>query len=120
MRERNREDQAEIDKLNQQNEQKGKEAVDHGARIRTLEYDISKSLNKVDELNRLIDQKSMDLKQKEAQLADAEADVAKLRNQQASFKQELENLRAVEERYRGENADLARRNDEEGARNAQL
>lgn len=60
--------------------------MDHAAKIRGLEYDISKSLNKVDELNRLIDQKSMDLKQKEAQLGDAEADVIKLKSQQANFK----------------------------------
>jgi hypothetical protein len=32
----------------------------------------------------------------------------------------LENLRVIEERYRTENADLGRRNDEEGSRNAQL
>lgn len=55
MRERNREDAQEIDKLNVQNDQKGKESVDLAARIRALEYDIAKSLSRVDELNRVID-----------------------------------------------------------------
>ncbi len=55
LRERNREDAQEIDKLNVQNDQKGKESVDLAARIRALEYDIAKSLSRVDELNRVID-----------------------------------------------------------------
>ncbi|MFS8159878.1 MAG: hypothetical protein ACMG6E_06645 [Candidatus Roizmanbacteria bacterium] len=55
LRERNREDASEIDKLNVQNDQKGKESVDLAARIRALEYDIAKSLSRIDELNRVID-----------------------------------------------------------------
>lgn len=55
MRERNREDATEIDRLNAQNDQKGKESVDLTARIRALEYDIAKSLSRIDELNRVID-----------------------------------------------------------------
>jgi hypothetical protein len=55
LRERNREDSIEIDKLNVQNDQHGKESVDLAAKIRTLEYDISKSLSRIDDLNRLID-----------------------------------------------------------------
>jgi len=55
LRERNREDSSEIDRLNVQNDQKGKESVDLSARIRALEYDIAKSLSRIDELNRIID-----------------------------------------------------------------
>ena len=55
VRERNREDAAEIDRLNVQNDQKGKESVDLAARIRAIEYDISKSLARIDDLNRVID-----------------------------------------------------------------
>lgn len=62
MRDRNREDAGEIDKLNGQNDQKGKESVDLAGRIRAIEYDIAKSLSRIDELNRVIDQKSYDLK----------------------------------------------------------
>lgn len=55
MRDRNREDAAEIDKLNAQNDSKGKESVDLAGRIRAIEYDIAKSLSRIDELNRVID-----------------------------------------------------------------
>lgn len=55
IRERNKEDGAEIDRLNLQNDQKGKESVELAAKIRALEYDISKSLSRIDDLNRIID-----------------------------------------------------------------
>jgi chromosome segregation ATPase len=50
LRERNHEDTQEIDKLNLENDSKGKESVDMAAQIRALEYDISKSLGKIDDL----------------------------------------------------------------------
>lgn len=55
VRERNREDSAEIDRLNVQNDARGKESVELAARIRAIEYDISKSLARIDDLNRVID-----------------------------------------------------------------
>ena len=50
----------EIDKLNVENDQKGKESVDMAAQIRAHEYDISKALGKIDDLQRVIDQKTAD------------------------------------------------------------
>jgi hypothetical protein len=55
LRERNRDDASEIDRLNAQNDLKGKESVDLAGRIRAIEYDIAKSLSRIDELNRVID-----------------------------------------------------------------
>ena len=66
MRERNRQDAEEIDKLNYQNELISKESADLTAQTRTLEYDISKQLARIDDLNKLIDAKTFDLKGKEA------------------------------------------------------
>jgi len=120
VRERNREDAGEIDRLNGQNDLKGKESVDLAARIRAIEYDISKSLARIDDLNRVIDQKSYDLKSKEATLAEAEGEVHKLRAQQASYQKELEHLKSLEERYRTENSDLQRRIDGESGKNLDL
>ena len=51
-------------------------------RIRALEYDISKSLSRIDDLNRVIDQKSYELKNKEGNLGEAEGEVAKLKQTQ--------------------------------------
>ena len=55
MRERNRDDAQEIDKLNLVNDQRGKESVELASRIRAIEYDISKALARIDDLNRIID-----------------------------------------------------------------
>lgn len=117
VRERNREDSQEIDRLNLQNDGKGKESVDLAARIRGLEYDISKSLSRIDDLNRIIDQKSYDLKGKESTLGEAENEVIKLKAQQSSYSKELDHLKSLEERYRQENSDLQRRIEQEGGRN---
>lgn len=79
LRERNREDANEIDKLNSQVESKGKESVEYAAKIRAIEYDISKALGRIDDLNRVLDEKTFALKNKEAALIDAESELVKLR-----------------------------------------
>ena len=79
VRERNREDASEIDRLNVQNDSRGKESVELAARIRSVEYDISKSLARIDDLNRVLDQKSYDLKSKEQTVLECEGEVHKLK-----------------------------------------
>ena len=120
MRERNRQDAEEIDKLNFQNEGKSKESADLTAQTRTLEYDISKQLARIDDLNKLIDTKTFDLKNKEAQLVDCEGEIIQLKNQVVSFQNELNHLKSLEEKYRNENNDLQKRIDSEGGRNIEL
>lgn len=85
LRDRNRQDAEEIDKLNYQNELKSKESADLTAQTRTLEYDISKQLARIDDLNKLIDTKTFDLKNKESQLVDCEGEIIQLKNQVVSF-----------------------------------
>lgn len=62
-------------------EQKGKESVEYAAKIRAIEYDISKSLARIDDLNRVLDEKTYALKQKEQALIDAETELHKLKAQ---------------------------------------
>jgi hypothetical protein len=68
-------------------------------------------LGRIDDLNRVLDEKSFALKNKEAALVDAESELLKLKAQQTSYQKELEHLRALDERYRNENADIQRRID---------
>lgn len=106
LRDRNREDALEIERLNISNDLKGKESVELAARIRSFEYDISKSLARIDDLTRIIDQKTYDLKSKEATLIEAESELAKLRSHLDRLEKDLAHLKALEERYRQENSDL--------------
>ena len=93
LRERNREDLEEIDRLTVANEVKQNEGNDLASHIRTLEFEISKSLNKVEELNRLIDQKTFDLKAKEQQLEDSDREINTLKVQMNNFMNELNHLK---------------------------
>ena len=68
-------------------------------------------MGRIDDLNRVLDEKSFALKNKEAALVDAESELLKLKAQQTSYQKELEHLRALDERYRNENADIQRRID---------
>lgn len=106
MRERNREDLEEIDRLTVANEVKANEGNDLGSHIRTLEFEISKSLNKVEEMNRVIDQKTFDLKSKEQQLEDADREINALKIQMNNFINELNHLKGLEARYKEENGEL--------------
>ena len=52
LRERNREDLEEIDRLNVANEVKANEGNDLSGHIRSLEFEISKAMQQVEDLNR--------------------------------------------------------------------
>ena len=79
---------------------------DFAAHVRSLELDISKQMNTIEELNRLIDQKSHDNKYKEAELSEAEQEIHSLKAQMNSFMAELTHLKNLETRYKEENSDL--------------
>ena len=101
-------------------EAKGKESVEYAAKIRSIEYDISKALGRIDDLNRVLDDKTFTLKGKEQALVDAETELHKLKSQQVAYQKELDHLRTLDERYRAENAEVQRRIDQENVRNAEL
>ena len=99
---------------------KDKESQDLTAQTRTLEYDISKQLARIDDLNKMVDAKTFELKNGEARLVESEGEIIQLKNQVSSFENELAHLRALEDKYRNENVDLTKRIDAEGGRNLDL
>lgn len=103
LRERNREDLEEIDRLTSACDLKQAEGQDLSSHIRGLEFEISKMLNQVQELNRLIDQKTMDLKGKEMSLSEADREITNLKTQMNNFINELNHLKSLEQRYKDEN-----------------
>lgn len=106
IRERNREDLSEIDRLTLACEQADRAGDELSGELRNLEFEISKTLNRVEELNREIDQKSFDLKGKEQQLDDCEREINTLKNQLNSFVSELTHLKGLEQRYKEENYEI--------------
>lgn len=117
---RNSQDADEIMKLNYANEQKSKESADLTAKTRSLEYEISQQMARIEDMNKLLDGKAIELKSKEAQLLENEGEIVQLKNQVNAFQNELNHLKHLEEKYRGENTNLQKRIDSEGARNIEL
>lgn len=71
-------------------------------------------------MTKLIEGKTFDLKSKEAQLAELEGEAIQLQNQVHNFHNELNHLKALQEKYYNENHDLGKRLDSEGQRNVDL
>jgi hypothetical protein len=90
IRQYNTDESLEIERINQLVDQRKREGDEFAARIRSIEYDISKSLTRIDDLSRIFDQKSFDFKSKETALLEAESELVKLRTQEASYRKELE------------------------------
>ena len=61
-------------------QQKERESQDLVAQTRTLEYDISKQLSRIDDLNNVIHQKDMEIKNKEAHLTECQSELLQLKN----------------------------------------
>ena len=70
MKDRNRTDLAEIERLQIGCEQTGHESDALTSQLKTLEFEISKGVNHTEELNRTIEKKTYELKQKEQHLSD--------------------------------------------------
>ena len=99
------------------NEQADRTGEELSADLRALEFEISKTLNRVEDLNRQIDGKTNDLKNKEQQLEDCEREITNLKSQLTSFVSELNHLKNLEYRYKEENTEIQRRIDLEGNQN---
>jgi len=90
MRDRNGRDYAEIDQLQAVNEARTRESAELQQRIKILDYDLQKAIQRGEECSKLLEQRSLELKAKEVQLLDLENEVSRLRAQQAAQERELE------------------------------
>ena len=90
LRDRNARDTGDIDSMNIQNEQKQRECADLQQRIKILEYDLQKSMQRADDCSRLLEQRSQDLKAKELALKELEVEVTRLKTMQTAQEREVE------------------------------
>jgi DNA-binding transcriptional regulator GbsR (MarR family) len=65
--------------MNIQNDQKQRECADLQQRIKIMEYDLAKSIQRSDDCSRLLEQRSQDLKAKELALKELEGEVVRLK-----------------------------------------
>lgn len=73
-------DMQEIERLNLQNDQANQQGEELSAQVRTLEFEISKTLNRTEDLNRQLDQKQYEMKQKEQAVSECEREIQTLKS----------------------------------------
>ena len=73
-------DMQEIERLNLQNDQANQQGEELSAQVRTLEFEISKTLNRTEDLNRQLDQKQYEVKQKEQAVSECEREIQTLKS----------------------------------------
>ena len=66
--------------MNLQNDQANQQGEELSAQVRTLEFEISKTLNRTEDLNRQLDQKQYEMKQKEQAVSECEREIQTLKS----------------------------------------
>jgi len=92
---------------------KGKESLDQGDRQKALEFDLQKTLVRIDEQNKAIEGRSYAIRGKNGNLDDNEKELARLRDLNSQQNVEIVNLRRDVDRVSGDCYDI--RNNIEGS-----
>ena len=79
LRDRNGKDYAEIDQLQAVNESRARESAELQQKIKILDYDLQKAIQRSEECSKLLEQRTLELKAKELQLLDLENEVTRMR-----------------------------------------
>ena len=79
LRDRNGKDYAEIDQLQAVNESRARESAELQQKIKILDYDLQKAIQRSEECSKLLEQRTQELKAKELQLLDLENEVTRMR-----------------------------------------
>jgi predicted nucleic acid-binding Zn-ribbon protein len=110
----------EITRLRDVQDMKTKESLDQHDRMKALEYDLQKTLVRIEETNKAVEARSFDIRNKNVQLHDHEKEIARLRDINGNQSAEIVALRRDVDRVSADCYDL-RKNIEAGeARNCDL
>jgi hypothetical protein len=74
----------EITRLRDVQDMKTKESLDQHDRMRALEYDLQKTLVRIDESNKAVEARSFEIRNKGLNLNDNEQEIARLRPKQSA------------------------------------
>ena len=70
----------EITRLRDVQDMKTRESLDQNERCKALEYDLQKTLKRIDEQNRAVESRSNDIRNKNVSLDDTEREVARVKD----------------------------------------
>jgi len=110
----------EITRLRDVQDMKTKESLDQGDRNKALDYDLNKTLVRIDEQNKAIESRSYDIRNKNMSLEDTEKEVARLRDLNSQQNVEIVALRRDVDRVTSDCYDFRKNIEGTESRNADL
>ena len=110
----------EIQRLRDLEAAKAREAVDQVERMNALEFDLQKTLVRINELEKIIEAKSYDIRTKTVQLDDTEREIARIKDLNAQQVVEIGALRKDVDRVAGDCYDIRKHVEVTESRNVDL
>jgi len=96
------------------------ESLNQNDRMKALEFDLQKTLLRIDETNKIIESRSYDIRQKSVQLQDTEQEIARIKDLNAQQNVEIVALRRDVDRVSSDCYDLRKNIEGTEARNTDL
>lgn len=110
----------EITRLRDVQDAKHGESLNQADRMKALEFDLQKTLLRIDETNKVVESRSYDIRQKSVQLEDTEKEIARVKDLNAQQNVEIVALRRDVDRVSADCYDLRKNIEGTESRNADL
>lgn len=110
----------EITRLRDLQDAKHQESINQADRMKALEFDLQKTLIRIDETNKVIESRSYDIRTKSTQLQDNEKEIARVKDLNAQQNVEIVALRRDVDRVSSDCYDLRKNIEGTEARNCDL
>ena len=96
----------ELTRLKEMNEARTSEAANQSDKLKSLDFELSRTQARIDDTQKLLDCRSADLRNKQLALEDTERELNRVREENAKISAENAALRRDNERVAAENYDL--------------
>lgn len=110
----------EIQRLKEVNDLRAKEAIDKDEKLKALDYDMSRTSGRIDDLQKQIDARNYDLRNKQMILEDTHKEIQRLRDINGRVAQDNAILRKENDQTLQEAYDLRKENEFQGSRNVDV
>jgi len=110
----------ELTRLKEMNEARSSEAGQQADRLKSLDFELSRTQARIEDTQKLLDCRSADLRNKQLALEDTERELGRVREENSKISTENAALRRDNERVAAENYDLRKEVDFQEGRNADV
>jgi len=110
----------EITRLRDVHDMKGKEGLDQHDRMKALEFDLQKTLVRIEELNKAVEARTFEIRQRTGNLDDEEKEIARLRDINGQSNNEITALRRDVDRVSADCYDFRKNIENTEGRNVDL